>query len=178
MKTIVPRGTSFCCPLTEVRRRWQRLNSGRSIVANDRNRLLTLPLGARFSLITMKIGELARQAGVSTKAVRYYESVGLLHAERLPNGYRDYGIQDVRMVREIRELAAAGIRVEQAKPFLDCLVAGNSHGDDCPDAMTAYRKAITELDGGIADLEGRRAALSDLLRDANLRAEPTCDLVN
>ncbi len=126
----------------------------------------------------MKIGELAREAGVSTKAVRYYESVGLLHAERLSNGYRDYAIQDVRMVREIRELAAVGIRVEQAKPFLDCLIAGNSKGDDCPDAVTAYREAITELDGRIADLAGRRAALTELLNDASLRAEPACDLAN
>lgn len=124
----------------------------------------------------MKIGELAREAGVSTKAVRYYESVGLLHADRLSNGYRDYAAEDVRMVREIRELAAVGIRVDQAKPFLDCLVAGNAKGDDCPDAVTAYRDAITDLDARIADLASRRAALAELLGSAAARAEPACDL--
>ncbi len=36
----------------------------------------------------MRIGELAREAGVTVKAVRYYESLGLLDAARLGNGYR------------------------------------------------------------------------------------------
>jgi DNA-binding transcriptional MerR regulator len=42
----------------------------------------------------MKIGELAREAGVTVKAVRYYESLGLLGAARLGNGYRDFGERD------------------------------------------------------------------------------------
>ena len=38
----------------------------------------------------MRIGEVARQAGVTIKAVRYYESLGLVSAQRLGYGYRDY----------------------------------------------------------------------------------------
>jgi len=124
----------------------------------------------------MRIGELAGRAGVTTKAVRYYESVGLVTARRLGNGYRDYTETDVRLVREIRELAAVGIPVERARPFLDCLVAGHGKGDDCPDAVTAYRTAIHQLDERMADLSARRAALSDLLASATARTEPACDL--
>lgn len=36
----------------------------------------------------MRIGELARTTGVSTRALRYYDEQGLLPAERLTNGYR------------------------------------------------------------------------------------------
>jgi DNA-binding transcriptional MerR regulator len=124
----------------------------------------------------MRIGELAREAGVTTKAVRYYESMGLLRADRLSNGYRDYLPQDVRMVREIRELGALGIRVEQARPFLDCLVAGHGNGDDCPDAVATYRTAIAEVETRMADLAARRAALAELLENATARAEPLCEL--
>jgi DNA-binding transcriptional MerR regulator len=114
----------------------------------------------------MKIGELARAAGVTVKAVRYYESLGLLEAPRLGNGYRDFGERDVRVVREIRDLSAVGVTAQQARPFVECLVAGNENGDDCPDAVGAYRAALTELDAQISELQERRAAIRELLECA------------
>ncbi len=39
----------------------------------------------------MKIGTIAEKSGVSPKAIRYYESIGLVRpADRRPNGYRSY----------------------------------------------------------------------------------------
>ena len=123
----------------------------------------------------MRIGELAREAGVTTKTVRYYESVGLLAAGRLANGYRDYDVEAVALVREIRGLSALGIRVEQSRPFLDCLTTGHAQGDDCPDALIAYRAAIEEFDGRIAELTARRDTLRQLLERASERPEARCE---
>ena len=50
----------------------------------------------------MLIKDLAERAGVSVKAVRYYESRGLLSPGRAANGYREYDDGDVLVVREIR----------------------------------------------------------------------------
>ena len=48
----------------------------------------------------MQIQELAHRTGVSAKAVRYYESIGLLPApRRRPNGYREYGQTDIDRVK-------------------------------------------------------------------------------
>ena len=50
----------------------------------------------------MRTGELAKRAGVGTSAVRFYEARGLLpKATRLANGYRDYGEQDLHLLRFI-----------------------------------------------------------------------------
>ncbi|MER7873875.1 MerR family transcriptional regulator [Streptomyces solisilvae] len=114
----------------------------------------------------MRIGELARRAGVTTKAVRYYESLGLLTPERLANSYRDYDEHDVRLVREIRALARLGLPVERTRPFLDCLAVGHEHADDCPASLAEYRAAIDELSRRIAGLTARRAALITHLRQA------------
>ena len=39
----------------------------------------------------MRIGELAKSAGVTPDTIRYYEREGLLPlADRTPSGYRDY----------------------------------------------------------------------------------------
>ena len=124
----------------------------------------------------MRIGELARQAGVTTKAVRYYESLGLLAPARLANGYRDYGEHDVRLAREIRALSGLGIPVERTRPFLDCLAVGHRHADDCPASLAGYRQAIDELSQRIAGLTARRTALITHLQRAahrNSRVSPS-----
>ncbi|CAL9672205.1 MerR family transcriptional regulator [Streptomyces sp. enrichment culture] len=121
----------------------------------------------------MKIGELARSAGVTTKAVRYYESLGLITPRRLANGYRDYDEDDVRAVREIRALSSLGIAVERTRPFLACLAAGQQHADDCPASLAGYREAIDELTERIEALASRRATLISHLRQAAHRNSST-----
>lgn len=114
----------------------------------------------------MQISELARRAGVTTKAVRYYESLGLLTPARLANGYRDYDEHDVRLTQEIRALGGLGIPVERTRPFLECLTAGHRHADECPASLAAYRDAIDELALRIEGLTARRAALVAHLQQA------------
>jgi DNA-binding transcriptional MerR regulator len=118
----------------------------------------------------MLIGELAGRSGVSVKAVRYYESLGLIAPARRGNGYRDFDERDIRLIREIRELALVGVTAERARPFIDCLLSGHANGDDCPDSVAAYRAAIEEVDARIGELERRREALIRLVAGA----EPSC----
>ncbi|WP_424887250.1 MerR family transcriptional regulator [Streptomyces sp. XH2] len=117
----------------------------------------------------MKIGELAGRAGVTIKAVRYYESLGLVAPRRLANGYRDYTEDDARLVREIRTLSSLGIPVERTRPFLACLAAGRQHADDCPESLAGYREAVDELTERIEALTARRAILMHHLRQAAYR---------
>lgn len=114
----------------------------------------------------MRIGEVAARAGVTAKAIRYYESLGLLTPARSSNGYRDYGEHDLRVVREVRSLSRLGMPVERTRPFLECLATGREHADDCPSSLAAYRHAITELTDGIETLTAKRAALSAQLHEA------------
>ncbi|KJY43392.1 peroxiredoxin [Streptomyces sp. NRRL B-1568] len=117
----------------------------------------------------MRIGEAARAAGVTAKAVRYYESLGLIAPGRLANGYRDYDEHDVRLLREVKTLGRLGIPAERTRPFLECLTAGMPHADDCPASLAGYHEAIGELDLRIAELTARRAALAAHLRHAAYR---------
>ncbi|MEU0257585.1 MerR family transcriptional regulator [Streptomyces sp. NPDC006184] len=95
----------------------------------------------------MKISELARRADATAKTVRYYESLGLITPQRLANGYRDYGEEDVRLVREIRALTRLGIPVERTRPFLECLAdRGQVQAEPEPDA--ARRRGSRRGPGG------------------------------
>ncbi|TWD83624.1 DNA-binding transcriptional MerR regulator [Kribbella amoyensis] len=114
----------------------------------------------------MHISDLAAQAGVTVKAVRYYEAQGLLRPERQPNGYRTYTEQDVVVVREVKALLSLGLTAEQTYPFIECLRAGNERADVCPASLTAYRTRIADVDRRISELTELRAKLTDLLTDA------------
>src|SRR5258708_1339506 len=114
----------------------------------------------------MHISDLATSAGVTVKAVRYYESQGLLKPGRQANGYRTYTEQDVVVVREVKALLSLGLTAEQTYPFIECLRAGNDRADVCPASLTAYRTRISEVDRRIAELSDLRARLTDLLTDA------------
>jgi DNA-binding transcriptional MerR regulator len=118
---------------------------------------LSLTPAAGFSVVGMLIGELARRSGTTTRTLRYYESHGLLRARRCANGYRDYDESELRMVAEIRGLLATGFVLHDIQPFVECLRAGNTSGDVCPDSKAVLRRKLAEVDAYIEQmLEIRR----------------------
>jgi DNA-binding transcriptional MerR regulator len=122
----------------------------------------------------MRISELAKRAGVTVKAARYYETSGMISPIRLSNGYRDFTERDVRLVQEVSALGRLGLRVEQTRPFVECLAGGHGQGDDCVASLDTYRAAIAEITERMSQLEVRREALVALLADADERpAQPT-----
>ncbi|MCE7005818.1 MerR family transcriptional regulator [Kibdelosporangium philippinense] len=108
----------------------------------------------------MRIGELAQRAGTSTRSLRYYEAQGLLQARRAANGHREYDESDLRLVQEIRSLLEIGFALEETRPFVECLRAGNSSGDACPASIEVYRRKLAELNAGIARLSEIRDRLA------------------
>ena len=114
----------------------------------------------------MHIKDLAERAGVTVRAVRYYESRGLISPRRATNGYRTYDDADVTVVREVRALLSLGLTAEQTHPFVECLRAGNDRADVCPASLSAYRTRIAEIDERIVELSSLRDQLAVLLRQA------------
>ena len=114
----------------------------------------------------MRIGELAARAGTTTRALRYYESRGLITAERDGNGHRTYTEDDVRLLQQIRTLQDFGFELEETRPFAECLRAGNVSGDVCPASLEVYRRKLGELDEVIAKLEAVRSEVRDRLANA------------
>ncbi|GIF53745.1 DNA-binding transcriptional MerR regulator [Asanoa ferruginea] len=107
----------------------------------------------------MRVGELARQTGTTIRALRYYESVGLVVPRRLGNGYREYDPIAVRLVDQIRELMALGLSVEETRPFVESIAAGADDADVCAAALATYRSTITGLQERIGKLTAQRDAL-------------------
>lgn len=74
----------------------------------------------------MKIGELAQRAGVSVRALRYYEEQGLLSPERTPSGQRRYTEETVEVVRLFQQFYAAGLSSRSIAALLPCVNHGRT----------------------------------------------------
>jgi DNA-binding transcriptional MerR regulator len=122
----------------------------------------------------MRIGDLARRTGTTTRALRFYEAQGLLPARRSANGYREYGDEDFRLVREIVTLQAVGFSLDDARPFVDCLRAGNETGDACADSIEVYQRKLAEVDACLDRLNSVRASLLTKLTGALARQPGPC----
>ncbi len=107
----------------------------------------------------MRAGEVSKATGASIKALRYYEERGFISPGHGANLYREYSVQDVRIVSEIRALSVLGIGLQQTRPFLDCLRDGHEHSDDCPQSLAAYQQRIDQLDSVISRLTSTRREL-------------------
>jgi DNA-binding transcriptional MerR regulator len=122
----------------------------------------------------MLIGELAERAGTSTRTLRYYETHGLVRAQRSANGYRVYDEAELRVVHEIRALLAVGFGLDDIRPFVACLRAGNTSGDVCPDSVAVLRRKLAEVDTYIDQLAAVRQQLHTQLTQAIAHREETC----
>ncbi|EPD56207.1 MULTISPECIES: MerR family transcriptional regulator [unclassified Streptomyces] len=77
----------------------------------------------------IRIGEVARAAGVSTRAVRYYEQQGLLISERSPSGQRLYRQDAVTLVRFFQQMYAAGLTSRRIAELLPCWDSGHTDAE-------------------------------------------------
>jgi DNA-binding transcriptional MerR regulator len=65
------------------------------------------------------VGELARESGVTVRALHHYDEIGLLRAsERTGSGHRRYTEDDVRQLYRVRALRALGMPLEEIKDAL------------------------------------------------------------
>ena len=103
----------------------------------------------------IRIGEVARGAGVSVRAVRYYEQQGLLIAERSPSGQRLYRQDAVDRIRFFQQMFAAGLTSRRITELLPCWDSG--HTDATQRAMLR-----AERDRVQAKLDDLQTALNRL----------------
>lgn len=110
----------------------------------------------------MLINALAHRSGVSTRALRHYDRLGLLSSQRLDNGYRDFEECAVEEVRRIRVLLGVGLNLEAVAQVLPCFDRDGAL-TACSTARERLRLQIRDVDRAIAELERTRGLLAGTL---------------
>jgi DNA-binding transcriptional MerR regulator len=109
--------------------------------------------------VTMRIGELAARAGVSVRALRYYEEQGLLAATRSSGGQRHYAEKAVDRVQLIQSLYGAGLASRTIAELLPCVDAQVS----TPESRAILGAERDRIDRQITELTQARNRLDSVI---------------
>ncbi len=130
----------------------------------------------------MRISQLAERTGVPATTLRFYDTAGLLPAERSPSGYRLYGRDAVERLAFIREAKRLGLPLEEIAELLRVWATGA-----CADVKADLRPRVAarlgEAEARIAELAAFTASLRralahlDALPDRSGRCDPRCGLL-
>ncbi|MFI0168906.1 MerR family transcriptional regulator [Streptomyces sp. NPDC017095] len=107
----------------------------------------------------MRIGEVARGAGVSVRAVRYYEQQGLLIAERSPSGQRLYRQDAIPRVRFFQQMFAAGLTSRKITELLPCWDSGHTDAEQ----RAMLRTERERLQAKVEDLQAALDRLDEVI---------------
>src|SRR2546428_12306667 len=108
---------------------------------------------------SLKVGAVAKAAGVGVQTLHYYERLGLLQKpKRSASNYRLYSPEAVRRVRFIKKAQAVGLTLEEAKQILDLKARGRA---PCRKVAELGEKHFAEIDARLAQMRTYRRALGE-----------------
>jgi MerR family mercuric resistance operon transcriptional regulator len=119
----------------------------------------------------LKVGEVARQAGVNLQTVHYYERRGLLPIPpRTDANYRSYPAGAVLRVRFIKRAQDLGFTLKEIEELLSLRATPRA---GCADVRERAEAKVRDIDEKIRTLEAMRRALTKLVGECSERGSVT-----
>ncbi len=114
----------------------------------------------------MRIGELAVQSGVTTKALRFYEQSGVLpEPDRTSNGYRDYGPEFLERLHFTRCAQSVGLTLREVRDILAIHDRGMAPCDQVVEVLTQHLVQVRAHLRELAALETNLVSLLERARE-------------
>jgi Cd(II)/Pb(II)-responsive transcriptional regulator len=108
----------------------------------------------------MRIGELARRAGVDVQTVRYYEREGLIEAPaRTASGYRAYGPTQLERLNFIRHCRSLDMPLAEVKRLIALSRERTVSCEDVNGLVQAHLERVRVKRAALQALEKQIAAL-------------------
>ena len=119
---------------------------------------------------SLRIGELAKALGITTKTLRHYERMEILRPpERTDKGYRIYDESDLRRARQVVDLRRIGLSIEEIRDLLKHAPGGATRRQRLlgllDEKLRDTDETLSVLQGRRDDLAARYFALLDTPRD-------------
>jgi Cu(I)-responsive transcriptional regulator len=123
----------------------------------------------------LKVGEVAKQAGVNLQTIHYYERRGLLpKPPRTASNYRAYPADAVLLVRFIKRAQELGFTLKEIKELMSLRDGGGRRRGE----VRALAEAkMRDIDHKLARLQAMRNALFRLVESCACGRRPTCPIL-
>jgi MerR family transcriptional regulator, copper efflux regulator len=123
----------------------------------------------------MNIGQASQSSGVTTKMIRYYESIGLVREpKRTDAGYRQYTDQEIQTLRFIKRSRDLGFSMERIKTLLGLWEDKSRKSADVKKLARLY---IEELEQDIEKLQSIRDQLQHMADCCHGDNRPDCPII-
>ena len=124
-------------------------------------------------VVMLKIGEVSARSGLSVKALRYYDDIGIVRPhQRTRSGYRLYNPDVLKHLAFVRSAQALGLSLGEIREVIAMRDRGEA---PCSHVLALIQRRAEELDERIAELQGLRRELRRLARRARLMDARDCD---
>lgn len=123
----------------------------------------------------MNIGEVAERSGLPAKTIRYYEEIGLIRPARGANGYRAFAERDLHKLAFLGRARALGFSIEDCRTLLGLY---EDEGRESAQVKAIAREHLEAIDGKIAQLQGMRETLGELVASCHGDARPDCPILS
>ena len=113
----------------------------------------------------LKVGEVAKRAGVNLQTIHYYERRGLLSKPpRTGANYRAYPADAVLRVRFVKRAQELGFTLKEIKELLSLRAAPRTR---CADVRQRATAKVQDIDAKVRTLQAMRKALTKLVGECS-----------
>ena len=122
----------------------------------------------------MNIGQAAKRTGLSVKTIHYYESIGLVTANRKNNGYRDYEEALVHKLAFVQRARGLGFAIDECRALLS-LYEDRSRASK--DVLEIAQIKLKDIERKLQDLHSLHDTLSHLVNACRGDEHPDCPIL-
>jgi len=127
--------------------------------------VLPRPASATAPLPTFTIGELAREFGVTTRAIRFYEDCGLLEPTRAGRN-RVYSARDRTRLRLTLRGKRLGLKLAEVRELVDMYETRRDTGPQLRRFLAVLARHKAQLEQRLGDLQATLAEVTAHEREA------------
>ena len=130
----------------------------------------------------LKIGELAKKAGITVRTIRYYEELGLITpAELSTGGFRFYSENDLNRILFIKRFKDLGLPLEEIQTLILGSQPGETKNQRLNASYTMLENQLNKINDKISELQKAKEIIEKGLESLNIckkcsleTCEPTC----
>ena len=123
----------------------------------------------------MKISEIAKETGLTVRAIRYYEELNLIKSDRLDNNYRSYDKETLFKIRFIFRARKLGFSIEECASLIKLFNDKNRQSSEVIKIAEIKRNKLIDQ---IQELKDLKKSLDWLIKKCPGDDKPDCPILD